>query len=214
MRVDPLVRMLVNEARQRRLTYGQFNKIAHQARAQLGLRPPHGPRRLPRILSEDQLEKFYEEIDRAENIQHQVMLRAIFFLGVRVNELCRIEMGDVMLTENKIFIDRGKGNKDRVVLFPDSFALVLQSHIRAHPENRYLFESNRKTRYSTRTVERIVKKYAAAAGLEAHPHLFRHQLWSYLTQEKLTDAQIQLISGHSSKKSLEVYQHITLDHVA
>jgi site-specific recombinase XerC len=46
-----------------------------------------------------------------------------------------------------------------------------------------------------------------------HPHSFRHQMLTWLTKSGLTDAQIQLISGHSSKKSLEVYQHIGLESV-
>ena len=45
------------------------------------------------------------------------------------------------------------------------------------------------------------------------PHLFRHQMLTYLTSKGLTDAQIQLISGHESKKSLEVYQHLSLKSV-
>ena len=44
-----------------------------------------------------------------------------------------------------------------------------------------------------------------------HPHLFRHQMLSYLTSKDPTDTQIQLISGHESKKSLEVYQHLSLE---
>ncbi len=46
-----------------------------------------------------------------------------------------------------------------------------------------------------------------------HPHLFRHQMLTYLTSKGLTDAQIQLISGHESKKSLEIYQHLSLESV-
>ena len=45
-----------------------------------------------------------------------------------------------------------------------------------------------------------------------HPHLFRHQMLTYLTSKGLTDAQIQLISGHESKKSL-VYQPLSLESV-
>src|ERR1700756_4525966 len=45
------------------------------------------------------------------------------------------------------------------------------------------------------------------------PHLFRHQLLTYLTSKGRTDAQIQLISGHESKKSLEIYQHLSLESV-
>ena len=59
------------------------------------------------------------------------------------------------------------------------------------------------------------QSYRAEAGLTqpVHPHLFRHQMITYLTSRGLSDAQIQLISGHESKKSLEIYQHISLDAV-
>ena len=58
--------------------------------------------------------------------------------------------------------------------------------------------------------------YAQMAELpeHIHPHLLRHQMLTWLTAQGLPDAQIQLISGHSSKKSLEVYQHLSLETVA
>ena len=61
----------------------------------------------------------------------------------------------------------------------------------------------------------IVQGYRAQAGITqpVHPHLFRHQMITYLTSHGLSDAQIQLISGHESKKSLEIYQHLSLESV-
>ena len=46
-----------------------------------------------------------------------------------------------------------------------------------------------------------------------HAHLFRHQMLTFLTTKGLSDAQMQLISGHESKKSPEVYQHLSLESV-
>ena len=64
-------------------------------------------------------------------------------------------------------------------------------------------------------VQQIVQAYRERAGITqpVHPHLFRHQMLTYLTARGLSDAQIQLISGHESKKSLEVYQHLSLESV-
>jgi integrase len=55
-------------------------------------------------------------------------------------------------------------------------------------------------------------KGIATAGITQplHPHLFRHQMLTYLTSKGLTDAQIQLISGHESKKSLACIAHKSL----
>src|ERR1700736_1698808 len=122
---------------------------------------------------------------------------------------------NVDLDHCKIFIDRGKGNKDRYILFPESFRLVLKSHLKANPKNHYLFESRRFGAFSPRRVQQIVYQYRQRAGIAqpVHPHLFRHQMLTYLTSQGLSDAQIQLISGHKTKKSLEVYQHLSLQAV-
>jgi integrase/recombinase XerD len=92
---------------------------------------------------------------------------------------------------------------------------VLKSHLHAAPRNRYLFETRRFGPFTTRRIQQIVQGYREKAGITQplHPHLFRHQMLTYLTSKGLTDAQIQLISGHESKKSLEVYQHLSLESV-
>jgi site-specific recombinase XerD len=83
------------------------------------------------------------------------------------------------------------------------------------PRHRYLFETRRFGPFTTRRIQQIVQGYREMAGITQplHPHLFRHQMLTYLTSKGLTDAQIQLISGHQSKKSLEIYQHLSLQSV-
>jgi integrase/recombinase XerD len=94
-------------------------------------------------------------------------------------------------------------------------SLVLRAHLAAHPKNRFVFETQRCGPYTVRRVPQIVQCYRDAAGLgtAVSPHLFRHQMLTFLTSRKLSDAQIQLLSGHASKKSLEIYQHLSLDAV-
>ena len=134
-------------------------------------------------------------------MQHEILLKLLFDTAVRVSELVHIEVG-VDLDACKIFINRGKGAKDRYILFPASFRLMLKSHLRAAPRNRYLFETRRFGPFTTRRIQKIVQGYREMAGITQplHPHLFRHQMLTYLTSKGLTDAQIQLISGHESKK--------------
>ncbi len=67
------------------------------------------------------------------------MLKLLFFTAVRVRELVGIRVEDIDFDQCKIFISEGKGRKDRYILFPKSFRLVLQSHLRANPKNRHLF---------------------------------------------------------------------------
>jgi integrase/recombinase XerD len=76
-------------------------------------------------------------------VEHEIMLKFLFFTAVRVSELVKIKVGEVDLGSCKVFIDQGKGAKDRYILFPASFRLVLKSHLQANPKNRYLFETSR-----------------------------------------------------------------------
>jgi integrase/recombinase XerD len=210
--IAKLVRAIVTLVRRARIDYEGFRRVCAQVRKELGIRRPPRSRRLPRILSDANLKKFYNTIDEAGNLQHEIMLRLLFYTAVRVSELTSIRIEDVDMAACKIFIELGKGSKDRYILFPESFRLILKSHLAANPDNRYLFESRQRTKYTARRVQQIVAEYAAAADLpdRIHPHLLRHQMLTWLTAQGVPDAQIQLISGHSSKKSLEVYQHLSL----
>jgi integrase/recombinase XerD len=210
-----IVAKLVFFARKERLDYDAFQYVCQEARKKLGLRRPKRGRSLPKLLSESDLKSFFRAIQQCGNVEHEIMLRFMFFTSVRVSELVSIKRDDVDLDANKVFIDQGKGSKDRYILFPASFRLILASHLSANPKNRFLFESSRCGPYTTRRVQQIVQEYRAKAGIrqKIHPHLFRHQMITWLTRSGLSDAQIQLISGHASKKSLEVYQHIGLETV-
>jgi site-specific recombinase XerD len=166
-------------------------------------------------LGEADLKRFFRVIQDCGDVGHEIMLKFLFFTAVRVSELVKIKVGDVDLGSCKVFIDRDKGAKDRYILFPASFRLVLKSHLQANPKNRYLFETRRFGAFTPRRIQQIVQGYRAQAGITqpVHPHLFRHQMITYLTSHGRSDAQIQLISGHESKKSLEIYQHLSLDAV-
>jgi integrase len=121
-------------------------------------------------------------------------------------------VADVDLDCCKIRINQGKGSKDRYVLFGKGFATVLRTHIAAHPNNRWLFQTQRHGRYSTRRVQQIVSKYASKAGVKAIPHSFRHMCITWLTRHSgMADAELQLITGHATRETLAVYQHVALD---
>ena len=208
-----VVAQLVQIARKARLGYDDFLYISQQARKKLGLRRGRKERRLPQLLADADLKRFFRAIQDCGDVQHEILLKLLFYTAVRVSELVHIEVGDVDLDACKIFINRGKGAKDRYILFPASFRLVLKSHLHAAPRNRYLFETRRFGPFTTRRIQQIVQGYREKAGQPVHPHLFRHQMLTDLTSKGLTDLQIQLISGHESKKSLEVYQHLSLESV-
>jgi integrase len=207
-----IVAQIARIVRKAGLDYAGWRYVAKKVRQVCELRPAKRGKKLPRVLNADEFRRFYRIVDRAEDVQHSLMLRLLFFTAVRVSELCNMQVVDVDLENCKIRVNQGKGSKDRYVLFGKSFATALRTHIAAHPHNRWLFQTKRSTKYSTRRVQQIVKRYAEEAGVRATPHTFRHQAITWLTRHSgMADAELQLITGHARRETLAIYQHVALD---
>jgi integrase/recombinase XerD len=125
---------IVQIARKERLSYDDFLYICQQVRRKLGLRRPKRERKLPQLLGEADLKRSFRVIQDCGDVQHEILLKFLFFTAVRVSELVNIKVSDVDLGRCKVFIDQGKGTKDRYILFPASFRLVLKSHLQANPK--------------------------------------------------------------------------------
>ena len=144
-----LISQLARYVRKAGLTYDDWRYVARRVRQKCDLRPAAKPKKLPRVLTADQFRAFYKAVDAADDVQHALMLRLLFYTCVRVSELCGIEVADVDLENCKIFVNQGKGWKDRYVLFGKSFATALRTHIAAHPRTAGLFQTRRCGRFST-----------------------------------------------------------------
>jgi integrase/recombinase XerD len=175
-------------------------------------------KRLPELLTDAELIALYEAVWQARQFTHLVMLKLLLFTGIRNAELVQLRLADVDLHTCQLRIRQGKGYKDWYVLFPASFRGELAQYIeRQRLEGvTYLFESNRHRPYSTRRIRQIVTHYAGAAGIEkrVYPHLFRHQLITYLTKQGIISPKLQLLSGHTIEQSLAVYRALALSDVA
>jgi site-specific recombinase XerD len=183
---------------------------------EVGTAPP--VKRLPELLTDAELVAFYEAIWHARQLTHGVMLKLLLFTGIRNTELVHLRLTDVDLQICQRRITQGKSHKDRYVLFPTSFRGELAQYLAHHEQHGrpYLFESNRSRPYSTRRLRQIVKQYAKAAGItkRVYPHLFRHQLLTYLTKHGLIRPKLQLLSGHTAEQSLAVYRALALSDVS
>ncbi len=99
------------------LDYEGWRYVAKRVRKKCDLKPAKKKRKLPKVLTSDEFRRFYKIVDQADDVQHALMLRLLFYTGVRVSELCNIQISDVDLEACKIRINDGKGGKDRYVLF-------------------------------------------------------------------------------------------------
>jgi integrase len=110
-----LVTQLVRLARKERLDYATFLYVCQQARRRLGLRKPPHDRALPHLLPEADLKKFFRVLQQCGNVQHEIMLKFLFFSAVRVSELVHVKVTDIDFAQCKIFIAQGKGRKERYI---------------------------------------------------------------------------------------------------
>jgi len=205
------IKRMTSIARRAGLDYDGLRSATQAVRKNLGLARPRRPKRLPRLLARREVVAFFAAVDAGGKLRDQVMLRLLAYTGMRVAEVVAVERDHVDLEALTVKVVQGKGAKDRATLIPASFRLALQAFIDRGPGTGALFLSRLGKPLSTQRVQQVVADYGKAAGLDdLHPHLFRHFALTELTRAGLTDAQIQLLSGHASKKSLETYQHLAL----
>jgi len=194
--------------------YDYLKQVFRHLREELEVTIPRETRRLPSVPTEEEMRRYYQTVWATRNFGDMVLIKTLFYTGVRVSELVTIRLDDVDLDRCQIRINHGKGDKDRVVPFPDGFKETLGMHMEGLREKKatYLFESSWKKRYSDRGVRRMLERYAKAAGLEhsVSPHQLRHFLLTWLKKQGIDDALIQPYSGHESRKSLEIYSRLSI----
>jgi site-specific recombinase XerD len=195
-----------------------LKKVFQHIRELLAVGPAPRRHRLPELLTEAELVAFYDTVWHAHQLTHVVMLKLLLFTGIRNAELVQLRLTDIDLQTYHLRITQGKGHKDRYVLFPQSFRGELAQYMERQREHdaTWLFESVRCQPYSTRRLRQIVKQYAVAAGItkRVYPHLFRHQLLTYLTRQGMISPKLQLLSGHAAEQNLAVYRTLALSDVA
>jgi len=219
-RVPPkeIAKKIVRLVRPNRPDYLYLKQVFRHVRQMLDITSETSRKRLPELLTDKELIAFYEAVWNARNANHLVMIKLLIYTGIRNAELTNVQIKDIDLTNCTVRIEQGKGKKDRYVLFPMSFRGELAQYVENQKRGgaTFLFESNRLSSFSTRRIRQIIKEYADAAGLKkrVYPHLFRHQIITYLTRKGIISPKLQLLSGHAEEKSLAIYRDLALADVA
>jgi integrase/recombinase XerD len=213
-----MAQRLVRLLRPERPDYAYLKKVFQHTRELLAVKPVKAKKRLPQLLTDQELIAFYESVWQTRNPKHMIMIKLLIFTGLRNAELARVRLEEMDLDRCQISVVQGKGNKDRSVLFPASFRGELAQYIRGLQERRavFLFESTRLRPYSTRRIRQIIREYALAAGIQkrVYPHLFRHQIITFLSRKGIISPKLQLLSGHAEEKSLAIYRDLALTDVS
>ncbi len=178
------------------------------------LEAPYKRKRLPKALSQDEAVRLLEipppgrtpERDRA-------ILELMYAAGLRAAEVVTVKAKDVSLDGHCARV-RGKGSKERMVLFgePCRDALTIYLRRRGAAEGEEALFVNREGRaLTTRTVQNVVKRWALAAGLSPHvsPHTLRHSFATHLLDGGADLKTVQQLLGHESLETTQIYTHLS-----
>src|SRR5260370_9161374 len=108
-----IIARFVQIARKDRLSYDDFLYVCQQARRKLGLRRPKRERKLPQLLAEADLKRFFRVIQDCGDVEHEIMLKFLFFTAVLVSELVKIKFVEVDLGSCKVVSNQANATKAR-----------------------------------------------------------------------------------------------------
>ena len=180
------------------------------------IRPPKG-KTLPRTLTGRELDLVISASKQSENPIAEPIVILLLDTGMRVSELCGLDLHDIDLAGKNARVVGGKGNKDRLVLFTQNSVEVITSwlkirEVRAHPDEVSLFVSRRGKRPHPRSIQKMMVKLSQIAGLPAKkltPHVLRHNFATGLLERGADLVSIQRLLGHSSIATTRMYLDIT-----
>lgn len=192
----------------------------------LNLETPKIGKRMPRYLSLEESEKLLkassDENDR--NKERDFAIITLFLnCGMRLSELVGININDIDFSECKMNVI-GKGNKERAIYLNKACMNAITSYLSVRPKNvkdsssaKALFLSERQERISNRTVQYIVKRELAKAGLDSTKysvHKLRHTAATLMYKYGNVDIRaLQELLGHESISTTEIYTHVDNEQV-
>lgn len=185
---------------------------------------PRIGRRLPDTLTVNEIDKLISAIDlsKPEGERNRAMLETLYGCGLRVSELTDLKISDLFFEEGFIKVT-GKGNKQRFVpisLAAERYIDIYCNQVRTHLSVKkgaedILFLNRRGNKLTRAMIFTIIKDLASQIGLDKKisPHTFRHSFATHLLENGADLRSIQMMLGHESITTTEVYVHLDRRHL-
>jgi integrase/recombinase XerD len=183
---------------------------------------PKQPRTLSKaILSSAEVERILSQPDPTTplGLRDRAILETLYSTGIRRSELCALRVNDLQWDRQSLFVNEGKGQKDRYVPIGQRALLWITRYI-DHARDRMLLDSNEPTlfvsahgqRLHPDTVTEYTRRYIKAAGITkpGSCHLFRHTMATLMLENGADIRYIQSILGHSKLDTTQIYTRTSL----
>lgn len=169
---------------------------------------PRKERKLPQVLSKEEV---FMILDHTTNLKHRCIVGLLYSAGLRRNELVNLKISDIDSKRMLIRIESGKGNKDRYSLLSKQILNELREYYKLWKPKKYIIEGQCGGQYSAQSIRMVVLKAANKANIRIRvtPHMLRHSFATHLLESGVDLRQIQVLLGHSSSKTTEIYTHVT-----
>jgi len=188
--------------------YYEQNEGWSDMRLQLIQRPKKA-KRLPKIMSMNQIKKLFSIL---KNDKHRLMMLLGYGCGLRIGDVLNMQVKNINFDRRQIFIRGGKGQKDRVVMLPESVVPSLVTYISKERPDHWLFRGLKQGRpYSESSLRAIFRRACNATGLSKDHkfHSLRHSFATHLMESGTQQRLIQKLLGHKNAKTTEIYTHVS-----
>lgn len=204
--------------------YLYFDAIRHDNPMEL-IETPRIGRKLPDTLTVKEIDNLIEAIDlsKPEGIRNKCIIETLYSCGLRVSELISLKISDLYFNEGFIKVN-GKGNKDRFVPIESATKQYIIDYKSQYRDQLNIYKNhadilflNRRGKQLTRAmIFTIVKQLALKMNLKKSisPHTFRHSFATHLLENGADLRAIQLMLGHESITTTEVYVHLDRKHLS
>ncbi len=197
----------------------QMERAAIRDDPTLRVRAPRKPQRLPKLLSEAQVEALLAapDVNTPLGLRNRAMLETLYATGLRVSELTSLKIAQVGLSAGVVRA-LGKGSKERLVPLGDEAVAWLQQYLDTvrpglarEGKDDHLFLTARQGPMTRQAFWALLKKLAAGAGISAaalSPHVLRHAFATHLLNHGADLRVVQLLLGHADITTTTIYTHV------
>lgn len=168
---------------------------------------PRKEKKLPTVLSSSEVKYL---INATSNIKHRCVISLLYSAGLRRSELLNLTLKDIDSERMLIKVVDSKGKKDRFTLLAKSTLEDLRTYYKEYRPQNYLFEGQNTEKYSATSVAQIIANAVAKTKIKKHvtAHTLRHSFATHLLENGTDLRYIQMLLGHSSTKTTEIYTHV------
>jgi integrase/recombinase XerD len=173
------------------------------------MKAPRRGQPMPKYISEEEMKALIGAA--SDDPEVLAMILTLGYSGLRVGELCALDVEDVDFTDGVINVRSGKGDKGRIALIEEKTVHALKEYLDARKATTGpLFLSSHHQRINERTVQRVIKKYARKANItkKVTPHVLRHTFATTLLKQGADIRIIQQLLGHASVATTQIYTHL------